>query len=199
MRLINLDRKALGKAPYLIDARLADIARNAHSPARRTRGSRFHGRARDMADRGYFSHTVPGCYSSGTTPYRSIAIVRKVFGYAGARSEILHWNSYGTAKTTYHLGCDIHGKACRGAHDDCAVHGDPRPAQLHELGAAPRRGTQQLPAVRAAGRPGCRARRRRTSPACSPTAVRPSRAAPLRPLRAPARPDDHDGARPVPA
>ncbi len=116
MRLINLDRKALGKAPYLIDARLADIARNARFTCPTNPKKSFNGRARDMADRGYFSHTVPGCYSSGTTPFRSIAIVRKVFGYAGARSEILHWNSYGsTAKTTYHLGCDIHGKACRGA------------------------------------------------------------------------------------
>ena len=115
MRLINLDRKALGKAPYLIDPRLSEIARNAHFTCPTNPKKSYNGRARDMADRGYFSHTIPGCYSSGTTPYRSIALVRKVFGYAGARSEILHWNSYGTAKTTYHLGCDIHGKACRGA------------------------------------------------------------------------------------
>ena len=114
MRLINLDRKALGKAPYLIDARLAQIARDAPFTCPTNSKLSFHGRAHDMADRGYFSHTVPGCYSSGKTPFRSVAIVRKVFGYAGARSEILHWNSYGTAKTSYRLGCDIHGKACRG-------------------------------------------------------------------------------------
>lgn len=114
MRLINLDRKALGKAPYLIDARLADIARDAKFTCPTNAKLVFHGRARDMADRGYFSHTVPGCYSSGSTPFRSIAMVKKVFGYTGARSEILHWNSYGTARTTYHLGCDINGKACRG-------------------------------------------------------------------------------------
>ena len=114
MRLINLDRKALGKAPYLIDARLADIARNARFTCPTNPKESFNGRARDMADRSYFSHTVPGCFSSGSTPFGSIEIVRKVFGYAGARSEILHWNSYGTATTTYHLGCDINGQACRG-------------------------------------------------------------------------------------
>jgi len=116
MRLINLDRKALGKAPYMIDGRLAEIARNARFTCPTNTSKAFNGRARDMADRGYFSHTVPGCYSSGTTPFRSIEIVRRAFGYAGARSEILHWNGYpSTAKTTYRLGCDIVGKNCKDA------------------------------------------------------------------------------------
>ncbi len=114
MRLINLDRKALGKPPYLIDGRLADIARDAQFTCPTNAKKVFHGRARDMADRRYFAHEVPGCYSSGTTPFRSIEIVKRVFGYAGARSEILHWNSYGTAKTTYRLGCDINGRNCAG-------------------------------------------------------------------------------------
>ena len=114
MRLINLDRQALGKKPYLIDARLAEIARNARFTCPTNPSKAFHGRAQDMADRGYMAHQVPGCYSSGTTPFRSIDIVRRVFGYAGARSEILHWNGYpSTAKTTYRLGCDIVGKNCK--------------------------------------------------------------------------------------
>jgi uncharacterized protein YraI len=116
MRLINLDRKALGKAPYMIDGRLAEIARNARFTCPTNASKAFNGRARDMAERGYFSHTVPGCYSSGTTPFRSIEIVRRAFGYGGARSEILHWNGYpSTAKTTYRLGCDITGKNCKNA------------------------------------------------------------------------------------
>src|SRR3954454_432608 len=116
MRLINLDRKALGKAPYMIDGRLAQIARDARFTCPTNHAKAFNGRARDMADRGYFGHIVPGCYSSGTTPFRSVQIVRRVFGYAGARSEILHWNSYGsTATTTYRLGCDITGKNCKAA------------------------------------------------------------------------------------
>ena len=116
MRLINLDRKALGKTPYLIDPRLAEIARNARFSCPTNHAKAFNGRARDMADRSYFAHTVPGCFSSGTTPFRSVEIVRRVFGYAGARSEILHWNAYPSTKsTTYRLGCDIDGKKCKDA------------------------------------------------------------------------------------
>jgi uncharacterized protein YgiM (DUF1202 family) len=116
MRLINLDRKALGKTPYMIDGRLAEIARNARFTCPTNHAKAFNGRAQDMADRGYFAHQVPGCYSSGTTPFRSVEIVRRVFGYAGARSEILHWNGYpSTARTTYRLGCDITGKNCKDA------------------------------------------------------------------------------------
>jgi hypothetical protein len=37
-----------------------------------------------------------------------------VFGYTSARSEILHWNTYGTAPTSYRLGCDINGTHCAG-------------------------------------------------------------------------------------
>ncbi|HEX6867841.1 MAG TPA: hypothetical protein VF119_03500 [Candidatus Limnocylindrales bacterium] len=114
MRLINLDREALGLKPYLIDGRLAEIARNAPFTCPTDQTKSFKGRARDMADRNYFAHTVPGCFSSGTTPFRSIEIARRVFGYTGARSEILHWNRSGTTTTTYRLGCDINGTSCAG-------------------------------------------------------------------------------------
>lgn len=113
-RLLNLDRVALGKKPYLVDARLAQIARNAPFTCPTNASLHLRGRAQDLADRHYFSHTVPGCFSSGTTPFRSIAIVRSVFGYTLARSEILHWNGYGTATTSYRLGCDINGAHCAG-------------------------------------------------------------------------------------
>jgi hypothetical protein len=113
-RLLNLDRVALGKKPYLGDARLAQIARNAPFTCPTNASLHLRGRAQDLADRHYFSHTVPGCFSSGTTPFRSIAIVRSVFGYTLARSEILHWNGYGTATTSYRLGCDINGAHCVG-------------------------------------------------------------------------------------
>ena len=114
IRLINLDRVALGKPAYLIDRRLSDIARDAAFACPTNPKVQLRGRARDMADRGYFRHAVPGCYISGTTVYTSLAIVRSVFGYRQARSEILHWNSYGTAPTSYRLGCNIHASACRG-------------------------------------------------------------------------------------
>ena len=113
-RLLNLDRQALGKPAYVVDSRLAQIARDAPFACPTNPSMHLRGRAQDMADRGYFSHTVPGCYVSGTTPYRSVAIAQKVFGYTLARSEILHWNGYGTASTSYRLGCDINGTHCVG-------------------------------------------------------------------------------------
>ena len=114
-RLLNLDRVALGKPAYLVDARLAEIARNAAFTCPTNAAMHLRGRAQDLATRRYLTHTVPGCYQSGTTtPYRSLTIVRTVFGYTRARSEILHWNGYGTAPTAYRLGCDINGAKCAG-------------------------------------------------------------------------------------
>ena len=47
-----------------------------------------------MAARSYFGHSFKGCYVAGTTTaYPALDIVRTVFGYTQARSEILHWNT----------------------------------------------------------------------------------------------------------
>ncbi len=115
IRLVNLDRAALGKQPYLVDARLSAIAKDAAFTCPTNTSLHLHGRAQDMASRGYFSHTVAGCYLKGTTtPYPSLTIVRSVFGYSLARSEILHWNTHTAAMSTYHIGCDINGLHCVG-------------------------------------------------------------------------------------
>ena len=115
MRLVNLDRAALGLPALPIDAGLASIARDAPFTCPTNPALVIRGRAQDMADRSYFAHTVAGCNLAGTTtPYPGLTIVRSVFGYALARSEILHWNKYGPAPTTYALGCDINGNACTG-------------------------------------------------------------------------------------
>ena len=37
-----------------------------------------------------------------------------LYGYTGSRSEIIHWNSAGTADTTYKVGCDSNGSNCKG-------------------------------------------------------------------------------------
>ena len=115
MRLINLDRAAVGKPALVIDAGLVAIARDARFACPTKPSLVLRGRAADLAKRAYFGHIVKGCYASGTTPYRSLDIVRRVFGYRQARSEILHWNMLGTAPVTYALGCDIEGRSCRGA------------------------------------------------------------------------------------
>ncbi len=115
MRLVNLDRVALGKPAYLVDGGLANIARDAAFSCPTKPTLQLRGRSRDMADRGYFSHTVPGCYLAGTTtPYSSLTIVRTVFGYTGAQSEIIAWNAYGSSASTYKVGCDINGANCVG-------------------------------------------------------------------------------------
>lgn len=115
MRLVNLDRVALGLAPYPVDPGLVAIARDAPFACPTDPSLVLRGRAADMADRSHFGHVVAGCYLAGTrTPYPALEIVRTVFGYAQARSEILHWNSYGSAPATYKAGCDINGSGCRG-------------------------------------------------------------------------------------
>ncbi len=115
MRLVNLDRAALGKSALKVDAGLAAIARDASFTCPTNPGLVIQGRAADLAARDYFAHTVKGCFVAGTTTrYGSLDIVRSVFGYARARSEILHWNTAGTAATTYKLGCDIAGAGCSG-------------------------------------------------------------------------------------
>ena len=115
MRLVNLDRAALGLPAYPMDAGLVAIARDAAFTCPTNPSLVLRGRAADMADRSYFGHVVAGCYLAGTTtPYPSLDVVRQVFGYAQARSEILHWNTYGGTPTTYALGCDITGRSCAG-------------------------------------------------------------------------------------
>ncbi len=114
-RLVNLDRAALGRPAFVIDPGLAAIARDAAFACPTKTSLVLRGRAADLAQRGYFDHTVKGCYVAGTTTaYRALDIVRSVFGYTQARSEILHWNDRGTTTTTYQLGCDINGANCRG-------------------------------------------------------------------------------------
>ncbi len=113
-RLLNLDRQALGLAPMLVDTGLAAIARNATFTCPTNASLKPRGRATDMADRSYFAHTIKDCRKSDGTTYGSIEILKTVFGYTGARSEILHWNMYAATASTYDLGCDINGANCRG-------------------------------------------------------------------------------------
>ncbi len=115
MRLVNLDRAALGRPALLVDPGLAAIARDAPFVCPTDPGLVLRGRAADMAARSYFGHYVLGCLKAGTTtPYPPLDIVRSVFGYSLARSEILHWNMLGVSPLAYALGCDIGGGSCVG-------------------------------------------------------------------------------------
>jgi len=114
-RLVNLDRAALGRPAFQVDPGLAAIARDAVFTCPTNPGLTLRGRAADMAARSYFGHYVAGCFKPGsTTAYGSLEIVRTVFGYTQARSEILHWNMLGATPTTYQLGCDLAGGSCTG-------------------------------------------------------------------------------------
>jgi len=115
MRLVNLDRAALGRPALLVDPGLVAIARDAPFTCPTDPGLMLRGRAADMAARSYFGHYVLGCLKAGTTtPYPSLDVVRSVFGYTQARSEILHWNTLGVGPLAYQLGCDIGGGSCAG-------------------------------------------------------------------------------------
>jgi uncharacterized protein YkwD len=118
MRLVNLDRAALGRPALMVDPGLVAIARDAPFTCPTDPTLTLRGRAADMAARAYFGHNVLGCYKAGTaTPYPALDIVRSVFGYALARSEILHWNALGAGSTTYQtyaVGCDMAGASCAG-------------------------------------------------------------------------------------
>ena len=114
MRLVSADRKALGKSSLAIDPSLVAIARNAPFACPTKSSLTITGRARDMAVRAYFSHDIKGCRNSDGTAYRAREILAVLYGYTGSRSEIIHWNSAGTADTTYKVGCDSNGSNCKG-------------------------------------------------------------------------------------
>ena len=114
MRLISADRKALGKSSLAIDPSLVAIARNAPFACPTKSSMTITGRAKDMAVRAYFSHDIKGCRKSDGTAYRAREILAVLYGYTGSRSEIIHWNSAGTADTTYKVGCDNNGSNCKG-------------------------------------------------------------------------------------
>ena len=63
MRLINLDRAAVGKPAFAIDAGLVAIARDARFACPTKPSLVLRGRAADLAARAYFGHFVKGCYA----------------------------------------------------------------------------------------------------------------------------------------
>jgi SpoIID/LytB domain protein len=114
MKLVNADRKALGRSTLAIDPGLVAIARNAPFACPSKSSLQLTGRARDMAVRAYFSHDIKGCKKADGSSYRAREILAGIYGYTGSRSEIIHWNSAGTADTSYKVGCSISGTNCTG-------------------------------------------------------------------------------------
>jgi uncharacterized protein YkwD len=112
MRLTNLDRAALGATPLAIDSTLAALARDAAFTCPGS-GRLIHGRAQDMAERDYFSHTILDCQKVNGTAFGALdAMV--LYGYATNRGENIAWNDYPGSAATYTPGCDISGANCLG-------------------------------------------------------------------------------------
>ena len=115
VRLINLDRKGNGKATLSADPKLINLARDLPWACPTNSSLTINGRARDMIERAYLSHSIKGCYKSGTTPYSILDILASPFGYKSYRGEILASNSKGVSATAYKWGCDSTGNNCDGS------------------------------------------------------------------------------------
>ncbi len=106
MRLTNLDRKALGRRVLAPDPLLAAFAREKRVACPGKPSLVIAGRARDMAQRSYFSHNVKGCRTSGGAAVGFSQLLRKL-GYRGwtLLTENIGWNDFPGATATYRIGC----------------------------------------------------------------------------------------------
>jgi uncharacterized protein YkwD len=115
MRAMNLDRVARGLAPLKPDATLEAIARDRPLTCPSNPNLTIRGRARDMADRQYLSHSIKGCTKAGGTAFTAFDLV-KAFGYTyAAIGEDIADNNYPTNAVTYATGCNLGGGGCHGS------------------------------------------------------------------------------------
>lgn len=114
MRLINLNRTGTGRTALYKDTKLVNLARDLSWTCPSNSSMSIKGRTRDMIDRSYFSHSIKGCYKSGTTPYSIIDILKIKFGYSAGRGEIIASNTYGVSATSYVWGCNSSDTNCNG-------------------------------------------------------------------------------------
>lgn len=115
MRAVNADRAALGLPRLATDATLETIARNRALACPSNSTLIIRGRARDMADRNYLSHTIKGCYKTNGTAFTAFDLLH-AFGYTySAAGEVIADNNYPSSAVTYKTGCDIYGANCHGA------------------------------------------------------------------------------------
>jgi hypothetical protein len=115
MRLTNIDRSALGIALMVGDPMLIEMARDKSVVCPSDNSLIIPGRARDMAERNYFSHTVPGCLSSTGATIGAFTMLGLV-GYGGwsGLAENIAENNYPTTISSYAYGCDLTGANCLG-------------------------------------------------------------------------------------
>jgi Cysteine-rich secretory protein family len=114
MRMVNLDRRGNGLATLASDPKLVNFARDLAVTCPTNSSLVLRGRARDMIDRAYFSHSIKGCYKSGSTLYSVLDILASPLGYKSGRGEIIASNYKSVAATPYSWGCDSAGANCNG-------------------------------------------------------------------------------------
>jgi uncharacterized protein YkwD len=115
MRAMNLDRLALGLPALATDATLEAIARDRAIACPSNPALIIRGRARDMADRDYLSHTIPGCHDAAGGTFDAFDLLRAA-GYSYVRgAETIADNTYPASAATYATGCSVTGTSCHGS------------------------------------------------------------------------------------
>lgn len=115
MRAMNADRAALGIRALATDATLEDLSRDRPIVCPSNGSLIIRGRARDMADRNYLSHDIPGCTEASGAAYGTFDLL-KTAGYTFlAVGEDIAGNTYPDTATSYATGCDLGGGSCRGS------------------------------------------------------------------------------------
>jgi uncharacterized protein YkwD len=115
MRAVNADRASLGLAPLATDGTLGSIARDRALTCPSNGNLTIRGRARDMADRSYLGHAIPGCTDSSGGAFDTFDLLKGFgYSYAGAAENIAD-NNYPAGATTYATGCGLSGGGCHGS------------------------------------------------------------------------------------
>ena len=115
MRAVNADRSARGLPNLATDATLEAIARDRAVACPSNTALTIYGRARDMAERGYLSHDIPGCHDASGGPYDTFDLLRAAGYTDAAAAETIADNNYPTKAVTYPTGCNLNGASCHGS------------------------------------------------------------------------------------
>jgi uncharacterized protein YkwD len=115
MRAMNKDRQARGLPALATDSTLEAIARDRAIACPSSPSLTIRGRARDMADRNYLSHSIKGCTDAGGGSFDAFDLLT-AFGYTfAAAGEDIDSNNYPASRVSYRTGCNLSGGSCHGS------------------------------------------------------------------------------------
>ena len=106
VRLINGERVFHGLPTLSVDELLSSKARDGALACPGDPSLVMSGRAKDMALNEVFSHNLRLC------PKNTVLDLFNSWGYNTYRGEIIAWNNYPVANTTYYYGCSLAGTDC---------------------------------------------------------------------------------------